>query len=57
MKNANSPDITPLLLQSAADKIRSILLALERDQAVDIERVVIDCRSLAKFTTTIFCRR
>lgn len=57
VKNANSPDTTPLLLQSAADKIRSILLALERDQAVDIERVVIDCRSLAKFTTTIFCKR
>ena len=57
VRDANKPDITPFLLQGAADKIRSILLALERDHDIDIQRVEVDCKNLAKFTTTIHCRQ
>jgi hypothetical protein len=56
VRDANKPDITPFLLQGVADKIRSILLALEREHDIDIQRVVVDCEDLAKFTTTIYCK-
>jgi len=57
VRDANKSDTTPFLLQGVADKIRSLLLALEREHDIDIQRVVVDCENLAKFTTTIYCKR
>ena len=55
MPDRKTPQNQAFVLRAAADKIRSILTALEREQGVEIQRVVVDCDNIVKFTTTIHC--
>ncbi len=55
MPDRRPPPNQAFVLRAAADKIRSILTALEREQGMEVQRVVVDCDNIVKFTTTIHC--
>jgi hypothetical protein len=55
MSDTNMSDDKVFIMRHVADHIRSLLMALERDHGVCVQKVDVDCDGVIKFETSIHC--
>ena len=53
---SDTPEDKAFAVQKAADTIRNLFQALERDHGVEGQRVAVECEAPIKFTASIHCR-